>query len=343
MDWSNSYFYKMIAVINVLILCAYSFYVRYILFLIVVSVIFLEVTLRILEPYFPSKYINVENVGVKHKPFYDSANSLGFNDKEYPKESEEGVTRIIALGDSFNWAGGYENNYWTLAEQYLSPSSDDSAIEILNQGTSMTGPDYLLRLLKQESIHFNPDVVILSFFVGNDFDQRRSGVFREVRLGYPLKMKSKKKLSLIKDSYLWFFIASNKKRLSDQWMRKKEIKEGKRVGYISRKKFLEIEAERMMIGKASYYTSEDWKATQDILREFSRYLAERNIAFWVVILPDEYQVVNSLQEEVFEQFPAMLRQQYDFELPQKKLGAYLRGENINYLDLLPTFFQEAKS
>ena len=71
--------------------------------------------------------------------------------------------------------------------------------------------------------------------------------------------------------------------------------------------------------------------------DFKDYLRQKGISFYVVILPDEYQVSESLRREVFEQFPGLRTSPYDFELPQKELGRFLKVNHIEYLDLLPAF------
>ena len=48
----------------------------------------------------------------------------------------------------------------------------------------MIGPAYLLRLLKTTSIKFDPDIVVLSFFVDNDFGESDPNTMRLIRLCY---------------------------------------------------------------------------------------------------------------------------------------------------------------
>ena len=280
---------------------------------------------------------------MKSKPSTFIPNSQGFNDKEYPHQKKNNVTRIVALGDSFNWAGEYKRNYWTLAENNLKKIAGFKNIEILNQGTPGVNPDYLLRLLKKESIFFSPDIVILAFFVGNDFNNLNAVPF--VRMGYPVLdiETTNKRFYPMLDSYLWFYISRNIERFEDALLKKQEKKTGKRMGTYSRSKFLDIERKTMRIYKELFYTSPTWETTKTIFMKFSEFLSKKNIDFWVVLLPDECQVVDALQDELFNNFPIMVREQYDFELPQKMLGTYLKSVDIHYLDLLPVFTEQSES
>ncbi len=144
-------------------------------------------------------------MGIKTKGGSGS-NRLGFNDLDYPEKNDFGI-RIIGLGDSFNWAGGYKNNYWTLAEKILNDRSPPLKIEVLNQGTPMIGPAYLLQLLKTTSIKFDPNIVVLSFFVGNNFGESDPNTMRLVRFGLSLnKNLAARPFSLEEKSHLWFLL-----------------------------------------------------------------------------------------------------------------------------------------
>ena len=319
---------------------------RHFIFLFFIAIVFLEIGLRILEPCFPKSYINDPVLGVRYRPFQEGANSLGFNDKEYPKEKNNLTTRIIALGDSFNWAGGYEMNYWTLAEQILNNSNRGKSIEILNQGTPMIGPAYELRLLKAVSMNFEPDIVVLAFFVGNDFGESDMNNFRIERFGYPLDIRLNERRRFpyvdLRDSYLWFFIDHRWEDFANTYNLSKEKRDGLRTGSFSKRNFLQIEAGRIAICTSPFYQSMAWLETRERILDFKNYLSQKGALFLILILPDEYQVNKSLRQEIFKEFSELKAAQYDFELPQKQLGRFLTDHNIEYLDLLPAFKSQAK-
>jgi len=316
---------------------------RRLLFFSVLILFLLEAALRIAEPFVPSPFMDAPDLGIKHKPSHLSANSLGFNDQEYPKEKGK-KKRIVALGDSFNWAGGYEHNYWTLAETMLQDDLTDANIEILNQGTPKVGPAYLLKLLMQESILFDPDTVVLSFFVGNDFVESDPNVVTKVRLGYPIDIYLNEQgvFKPTRDSYLWFLFSRSQRQIADILFKQKEKAQGMRAGFFSRKIYLDIQKERMELCQKDDYPSADWQEVKERLQEFKTYLEARAIQFYVVILPDEFQVSRALQDELFAQFTELDVNDFDFELPQRKLKKYLSDLNIEFLDLLPFFVEESE-
>ncbi len=89
--------------------------------------------------------------------------------------------RVVALGDSFTFASGalpHEDHWTTLLEEELGGRSD-RPVEVLRLGVPDTGPAFQLRLWQVEASKLEPDVVVMAFFVGNDFidHQGDCGVF----------------------------------------------------------------------------------------------------------------------------------------------------------------------
>lgn len=95
------------------------------------------------------------------------ANSLGFPDQEFQVGRPSGIRRIAALGDSFSVGVrvAYEENYLTLLEEKL------PGVEVLNFGVSGTGPREYRKLLSDTVWPYQPDLVLVPIFVGNDIQQ----------------------------------------------------------------------------------------------------------------------------------------------------------------------------
>lgn len=76
--------------------------------------------------------------------------------------------RIVALGDSFAFGVvPYPDNYLTLLERHLDRARPP--VEVVNMGIPKTGPVEERALLLREGLALDPDLVLLSFFVGNDY------------------------------------------------------------------------------------------------------------------------------------------------------------------------------
>lgn len=73
------------------------------------------------------------------------------------------------VGDSFGWAGGLEGNYTALLETMFERRDGSHKIDVINTGYPGTHTGEQLVVLKKYGLQYNPDLVILAFFAGNDF------------------------------------------------------------------------------------------------------------------------------------------------------------------------------
>ncbi len=90
-------------------------------------------------------------------------NSLGFPGGEFRTERSPGIVRVAALGDSFSvGAVPYEDNYVLRVERSL------PGVEVLNFGIAGTGPREYWQVLDSLVWKYDPDLVVVPIFVGND-------------------------------------------------------------------------------------------------------------------------------------------------------------------------------
>ncbi|KKL53686.1 hypothetical protein LCGC14_2272980, partial [marine sediment metagenome] len=96
-------------------------------------------------------------------------NSRGFKDREHSLEKPAGTYRIAAVGDSFAFGSvPYPANYLTLLEEYLNRDGMQS-FEVIDMGIVGTEPPEYFRLVRDEALLYEPDMVLVSLFTGNDF------------------------------------------------------------------------------------------------------------------------------------------------------------------------------
>src|SRR5215813_15452488 len=141
----------------------------------ILPLICVELLMIVLEPYlFKGLYEYDPDLGFRVRAYYPVdqgtvTNKFGFNDRDYPLQKTPGVYRILVVGDSFGWAGGQEGNYAALLERQLDNHYGYHRIDIINAGYPMTHTAEQLVMLKKYGLQYHPDLVILGFFVGNDF------------------------------------------------------------------------------------------------------------------------------------------------------------------------------
>ena len=98
-------------------------------------------------------------------------NSMGFPDREFKIPKPDDVFRIVALADSFGVMPmmPYEYNHLTRLEDELEGFAGSRKIDVNNLGMVGSGPADYLAILEEVGAQLNPDLVVLYFFLGNDF------------------------------------------------------------------------------------------------------------------------------------------------------------------------------
>lgn len=105
------------------------------------------------------------DLGWRPRPSYRSdsirTNALGIRaDREYPRERDPLVPRIVLVGDSYTWGEGVPNeeSFPAVLESLL------PGVEALNLGVHGYGTDQQLLYLRRFGFSLAPDLVILGFF-----------------------------------------------------------------------------------------------------------------------------------------------------------------------------------
>lgn len=147
------------------------------------SVIFLEMALRVVLPppiqwkYPQEHYIYDPEIGHWLRPgqrayTHDKTvhiNSAGIRDGEYTEQAQNGVYRILALGDSQTFGNGLElSDTWPKQlERLLNDASIDVRYEVINSG--IPGSDtWQHEIINQRMLsRYHPDAVVLAFYAND--------------------------------------------------------------------------------------------------------------------------------------------------------------------------------
>lgn len=189
---------------------------RGLLFSLVITAVVLggtEVVLRVWANYFRVAYLTydpvrgrpalVPNVRVLNNSEKVAVNSKGFVGPEFETQKPVGTIRVMALGDSCTFAGGwYETTYSGILYQYLHERHPDKKIEVINAGISGFNSEFALARLRDELLAYQPDMVTL--YIGwNDLmktnpanqvavqQYKYSGIWRALNESYLVKAYSK--------------------------------------------------------------------------------------------------------------------------------------------------------
>lgn len=318
--------------------------VAYLVFLFATSFILIEVFLTVTN--FPIKNTSFEyepDMGFRTIPYQNNSNYFGFNDKDYPLQKPEDVYRIVVLGDSFNWIGGRDHNYVTFLQRRFSERMPDKKIEVINAGYIGTHTGEQLLALKKYAMQYDPDLVVLGFFAGNDFIEGDPDRIKIIVNGV--------EMNTTKGAYLEYknFPIIFKSRLLSFVMREVKFKiaipKDKKLGTFTEKVFLALEMKRMeFYSKRNEETGKFAKNSVFILekiKEMDHFLKENKTLFFVGIFPDQFTIDDNLSEQIFKSY-GLNPDDYNLEQAQEILIESLSQEKVPFLDLTPRFKEKQK-
>ncbi|MEM7345487.1 MAG: hypothetical protein AAF485_14695 [Chloroflexota bacterium] len=103
-------------------------------------------------------------------------NALGMHDTEHPFEKEADTFRILMLGDSFVHAvqvPEVETSHQILEDQLN--AFTETPVEVISHGVVHWGTGQQLTAYRTQGRHFQPDLVLLMVYLGNDLQDNLPG------------------------------------------------------------------------------------------------------------------------------------------------------------------------
>lgn len=154
----------------------------------VFGLLLVEIGLRIAGVSYPAFYMEDRYVGDRLRPgaagvwpresrenpdpVFIRINSEGMHDVEHTVAKPPNTVRIAVLGDSFAEAMAVpvRDAFWSVLERKLDqcPAFGGRKVETLNFGVSGYGTAQELLMLRHYVWQYQPDIVLLAFFTGND-------------------------------------------------------------------------------------------------------------------------------------------------------------------------------
>ena len=298
---------------------------RHTLIVATITIVLCEIGLRAFNSVYPLPFFysnSYNRFRVKpHVSFYGfELNSRGFNDVEFKIDKEPGVYRILGIGDSFAFGVvPYRFNYLTLIEQRL--NAGGARFELINMGIPGTSPREYLAVLLHEGLELKPDMVLLSFFIGNDFTEARK-VDRLYRYSYLARLG--KYLFDLNTKLANFNLTtgSDYDDVGSLYTNASYVELGRSLSGIFRKDGRIFDS--LLANTVTH------------LDNIRRICERHGIGLAVVLIPDEMQVDPTLQRQVIEA-SGFAGEAFDFDLPNARLKEQLARMQIDYIDLLRPF------
>lgn len=338
--------------------------------ILIASLVLVEALMIFLDPYlFKDRFEYDPDLGFRARAYFptdpafhgpsdegSTTNRFGFNDRDYPLTRQPGVFRILVVGDSFSWAGGLHNNYTALLEELFERRDGSHKIDVVNTGYPGTHTGEQLAMLKKFGLQYNPDLVILGFFAGNDFiegDPNRKRIVvnkyffdidkrHEHRfLGFPIIMRSRLRLFLQHKSDA-YRLENQARAEGAEWAA--ATGQPTPVRNLPEATFYSVQRGKLELfdkRTSGERFGANIRYIFESISEMNELLKSKGIKFMVAIFPDELQVNPNQFNSLTERF-RLKKEDYDLNLAQDLLKSDLASKQIPFLDMLERFRAEEK-
>ncbi|VAX20836.1 hypothetical protein MNBD_NITROSPINAE02-1446 [hydrothermal vent metagenome] len=308
-------------------------------------IVVLEVAIRVTLPTWYPRYAFIadDDAGYRNTPdkklrfksnefdFISESNSYGYRDDPF---EPDGRKVVMAIGDSFCWGFGVDYN-----ELFLTIAEKNLGVRIVKACVSGYGTRQALALFRKDKARINPDVVLLNFFIGNDFYENTSvrnltivdGWFRET---------APETSSMIHKSITWL---RSRFRIVELVIEK--IKSSPKLYALVKRAGL---AGGDIIDQLDLYRKKErpevtraYDITSDQLKQLKEAAEDIGARLIVVIIPTKNQVNPApFLEEVEEM--GKRAGDFDFMKPRDRLKKMLGKLDVAVIDMTPAFRAETK-
>ncbi len=283
-------------------------------------------------------------------------NNFGLNDANLSLDKPPGVFRIVLVGDSFPQGVQVEREQgfpWLL-ETLL--NRDVAPVEVINLSVDAFGTDRELLLYAVLGWRFQPDLVLLALYPGNDIQDNQIDLEHR-RYGYRLKRAyftlADGRLRLhhsptydpaaYPDAPVWGWLAAMQ---AAQIPDTPENPPPRPAGVSQNPYTLEYPVELGLYLPEDAYWSNAWALTEALLLEFREVVTRgQGVPFAVVIIPDRRAVHDEDWAKLLDDYGGLLPalRQADPFTPAARLEAFLTAQGIPTLNLTWALRQEAEA
>lgn len=264
-------------------------------------------------------YINVARKVTKFK-----INSKGLRDVEHDYKKPGGTYRILLIGDSYVQGHGveYEEMFPTIFEKSLKAPEGYDRCEVIKAGVGGWGPVNELNYLIHEGYKYDPDMVMVAFFTGNDYKDAMEPGWFTIHRGIRLERSVMEKMNAFIELKIFF--------------RKNCFLYGIAVDFLKGLKIEERDRDKEDIRLLGYCLDDKpgppVEASRSAFAEFQKWCMDNNKEFIVVILPHRIQLEMDHAKRICSKY-GIDYNNVDFDRLSQILANALPGMNIKAWDL----------
>lgn len=277
-------------------------------------------------------------------------NSAGFRDVEAAPRPDQPV--VLALGDSltFGWGVEYDQSFLARLEAALGgPTRGVRVIKAAVPGTGTTDHLALLRTLLPTT---RVDAVLVSFYVGNDFnDVAEGGVAQfDVVDGLLVRRGGAQESSWLDGFKYWLKRKSHLAQLVAQQVflleRRRQaavpVEQRLHAGLDQRDVWLQQFLQVHLRAPLPPALARGVDRTLAALDEMRRLALDANARFILALIPRNVQVYE-IDRQRYQQAFELAEEQWDLDRPQRILRAWADGRDMELIDVLPDLRAAAES
>ena len=267
-------------------------------------------------------------------------NSHGFLNPEYPYKKPANTKRIVFLGDS-QTLGEVPYQYSFVRQIESRFQAEQKNVQTINLGVICIGPGMEKQIFIHEGAKFQPNVVVLGFFVGNDFtdDMEIINTYRltkEKKHLFPFWVYQSRLYSLIRNMRLYLVYGKKspllqKVNIKEVGIANKDFTDDMTKPTFTESDYLALATEKARLFSPASYVYVEKDTVLKHIADIKQLVEQTGAKFIVLIIPDELQINTSLREQVNKKTPI---DPATIALPQSILKNFFDEQNIAYIDLL---------
>ena len=281
-------------------------------------------------------------------------NSRGFRTQEYAERKSPGVFRVAVIGDSFTFASGelpWGLSWPVLLERGMAKTCG-CPVEVLGLGMPGVGLAFEKRMWELEARQLEPDLVLLAFYVGNDFtDESGTAAPEEAAL-----FRVSRAARLARNSWRAYSedvgglgatqpdtVPGDAREPNEFGRELLEFRDSYDADSpsFSEERFIEKARGRARLHRPGAAEVFDELAARAgaLVWQIAQSVERTGAGFAIAIIPDELQVSLELRDAVLLEGESA--DILDLDRPQRKLLALCEDLSLSCVDLLPVFQRHA--
>lgn len=287
------------------------------------------------QGFFRPQYETPFNRKLSVSLFGSAPNSLGYNDDEFERAKRPGIRRIAAIGDSF-FVAPVPRPDGVIARVETLLAERGARAEVYNFGILASDIDDYLFVLEKEALSFQPDLVLLGIYVGNDL--RISRV--TANLDYHAFALDRAVTDIRRRvAALWLQHTGEFRDVTNTAGAPAELE----LPVATRERYLQSIRREIAYFRADASSAVE-RAWFDSLATLARIIAvcrEHGVPLAVVVQPSHPQVSRAIREEGARS-AGIDPETLDVTIPQRRFAAFFAERGVPALDLLPAFERAAR-